>query len=302
MVFEKKGLICNKEIISLDWYKKNVMCPVPYLRESGELRVYVAFCDEDNKGRIGYIDVNPENPSEIISYSKKPVLDIGMPGMFDDSGVLPNSLVKVDGKIYMYYSGFQRHINIPYASLLGVCVSDDDGESFIRGRCTPVLDRTENELFIRTGAYVDYDSLNKKYTLYYASGKEWFKLNDKLEPVYSLKTIQSDNPLIFDGEGKNLMELINDEYGLTIPQIIDNYLLFSSRSKKNGYRLKLASNSEGKYVRSNEEIILNGCEDSWDREMQCFGKVYKYNEEEYLFYCGNHYGIGGLGWAKRVKN
>jgi predicted GH43/DUF377 family glycosyl hydrolase len=107
-MWRKKGLICCNETIDLPWYKRNIMLPLPYLVDASCLRIFVTLCDEQNVGRIGYVDVDPENPSVILGYSKTPILDIGEPGSFSDSGVLTSSLLNVGNSIYLYYSAYQK--------------------------------------------------------------------------------------------------------------------------------------------------------------------------------------------------
>lgn len=60
------------------------------------------------------MDVNPSNPSEIIDISEEPVLDIGRKRCFDDNGVVPISILREKGKIYLCYVGFQLGIQVPY--------------------------------------------------------------------------------------------------------------------------------------------------------------------------------------------
>ena len=64
MKWIKKGFLCDHNTFNLDWYKKNTMTPLPYLKD-GVLRIYLTMCDSENQGRVGYVELNPENPSEM---------------------------------------------------------------------------------------------------------------------------------------------------------------------------------------------------------------------------------------------
>ena len=79
------------------WAKKYAFPPTPYLLNDEIIRMYVAFCDETTVGRIGFVDILADNPSEVVKVSEEPVLDIGRPGAFDENGLLPTSIVDVDG-------------------------------------------------------------------------------------------------------------------------------------------------------------------------------------------------------------
>src|SRR4051812_8096038 len=82
-----------------EWAQHYAFPPTPLLREDGVLRLYMAFCDADTVGRIGYVDVRAEDPGEIVAVSERPVLDIGDPGMFDENGVLPTCVVPVGDRL-----------------------------------------------------------------------------------------------------------------------------------------------------------------------------------------------------------
>ena len=275
-MWRKKGRICGIDTLPfIEWYKLNCMCPTPFLLNNETIRIYVAFCDEFNQGRIGYLDVLASNPSVITGFSNEPVLDVGKKGRFDENGVLPTSLVYDNGKLYLFYCGFQKQVGVPYTSLCGIACSKDEGKTFARVKETPLLERVDGELFIRTGAFINKE--DEKYVLYYASGTDWFNLtNGKQEPIYDLKRISSDRIDSFNGVGETVLELVDDEYGITIPQILsDGSMIYSTRSKSNGYRIGWAKFQGGRYYRANNSI-LPVSKSGWDSEMVCFGKTIQY--------------------------
>lgn len=301
MTWIRKGKLFGNDSCDLSWLKLNTQLPIPYLVEKDRLRLFLTFCDELNRGRLGYIDVNPDNPAEIYGYSKEPLLDLGKQGRFDENGVVSTAILVDNDQIILYYCGFQKHINYPYSSLTGIAVSNDNGESFVRVKETPLLERKDGEMFIRTGAGVyKYGDI---YRLYYASGNEWLNLNGKLVPKYSFKYIDSKTPFIFNGEGKDLFQLRGDEYGMTTPQIIETEsgyeMVYSIRSVSDGYRMGFAVSDDGiNFERKDEWIDIERPDDEFDSEMICYGKLYKNKGRTYLFYCGNHFGMDGIGWAE----
>ena len=99
MKFERKGKICDARTFDLPWFRKNVMVPVPWRKSESVIRLFLTMCDEKNVGRIGFVDVNAANPSEILGYSKTPLIDIGMPGTYDDNGVVTSCVIEDGGKL-----------------------------------------------------------------------------------------------------------------------------------------------------------------------------------------------------------
>lgn len=303
MDWTKAELIISKDTVAIDWLKLNVMCPVPIILDDSTLRIYAAFCDEQNRGRVGYIDVDRHNPSIIKHISEKPCLDLGDESSFDDSGVLPTCVIKQKDRLFMYYCGYQKYRDFPYTSLLGLAVSYDGGETFERVKPTPILERVDGEQFIRTGATCVVK--DKGYDLYYASGNTWFELYEgKMEPKYNLKIISSMDMDRFDGKGDDVILLNDDEYGIVIPQIfyLDNkeLLLFSVRSQSKGYRIEYAAKEGDEWERQGE-IGLASNSSGWYKEMQCFGKILSDGDDVLLFFSGNHYGRGGIGWTRMVR-
>lgn len=128
--------------------------PTPILLNDDVIRIFIGFCDNNTVGRIGYVDVNADNPSEVINVSNRCVLNLGRPGCFDDNGVVPLSVLRVGDLIYLYYVGFQLATKIPYFMFGGLAISSDNGGTFERVSQSPVLDRKNDELFARCGMFV----------------------------------------------------------------------------------------------------------------------------------------------------
>lgn len=299
MKWNKKGLIFSKDTFNLDWYKKNSMVPTPYMR-NGVLRLFVAMCDKDNYGRAGYVDLNPDNPSEILGYSRKPVLDLGETGTFDEHGILPSSLIEEGGRLYMYYCSYQKQLTVPYNIYSGLAVSDDNGDSFKRVMNVPVLDRINNELHQRSA--IEIMKCGKKYRIWYTANIGWIDNGIHIVPKYDIKCIESDRLDVWLGEPRPALELKDDEYGLTSPQVFFEdgiyKMVYSIRSISKGYRMGYAESDDGiVFDRQDYKMDIDVSESGFDSEMICYGKLFRHNGKTYLFYCGNHYGMGGIGYA-----
>lgn len=306
MKWKKKGLICSHETFSLDWYKKNSMVPIPCLIDTKTLRIFFTMCDKDNVGRIGYVDVNPENPSEIIDYSKTPVLNIGVDGTFDDNGVVTACVFEEDEKIYLFYSGYQLSVKVPYFIFTGLAVSEDKGESFVRLSKAPLLDRNNSEIMNRCVPEVIKEE--GRYRMFYAGDYQtgWVEKDGKKTPSYYFKCLYSDNLRKWPNkEGKTCIALAEDgdEHGIAKASVWDEdnkyKMIYSIRSLSKGYRLGYAE-SENKvdFIRMDDKVGIDISEDGFDSEMVCFPSRLKYKDKVYLFYCGNHYGMAGFGYAE----
>ena len=137
-----------------DWANSHAMIPTPVIIDKETVRVYTTFCDKNGIGRPGYVDLDSSNLKNIKKVSSKPLLEIGLPGSFDDNGILTCSVVDLgDGVFYMYYAGFELCNRIRYRLLTGLAVSQDGGETFARYSNTPILERSSNEMYFRGGPF-----------------------------------------------------------------------------------------------------------------------------------------------------
>ncbi len=308
MKWEKKGLICSHETLNLPWYKKNTMVPVPYLRDEKTLRIFVTMCDEKNIGRIGYVDVDPQNPSCIIGYSKEPVIDIGEDGCFDDNGVVTASLLRDGDRLYMYYSGYQSCVKVPYMIFAGVAVSTDNGDSFTKiSSRVPTFDRIDGESSTRCVPFVikEGDVYKAWYTADAGSG--WIDGEKKKLPLYDLKYAESASPIEWPREKGHVAVGLGseDEHGIakcTLWKEGDVYkIIYSIRSLSKKYRLGYGESRDGKnFMRKDDQVGIDVSASGWDSEMVAFAERLQVQDKTYLFYCGNHYGMAGMGYAELV--
>jgi hypothetical protein len=285
------------------------MVPVPYLIDDNTLRVFLTMCDADNVGRIGYIDINPENPKKILDYSKKPCLDIGRDGAFDDNGVVSACIFEEDETLYLFYSGYQLGVKVPYFVFTGLAISKDKGNTFERLSKAPLLDRNDSELMSRCVPEVIKEG--KKYRMFYVGDYEtgWIEKDGKKRPLYYLKYLYSNDLKNWENkEGKRCIFLKEDgdEHGIakcTIWEEENKYkMIYSIRSLSKGYRLGYAESKDKiNFVRMDEKVGIDVSEDSFDSEMVCFPSRFKYKDKVYLFYCGNHYGMAGFGYAELTE-
>ena len=282
------------------------MVPVPYLIDDQRLRIYITMCDEANIGRIGYVDVNPDRPSELLDYSKTPVVDIGEDGRFDDNGVVTASILKVGSDLYMYYSSYQACVKVPYLIFTGVAISRDNGSTFAKiSKNVPLLDRVDGEVNTRCVPFVIEDGGVFKMWYTADSGSGWIDAGKKKLPLYDLKYAVSASPTEWPRTKGEVSVTFqdSDEHGIakcTLWKEGGCYkIIYSIRSLSKKYRLGYGESKDGiHFTRLDSEVGIDVSSSGWDSEMIAFAERLQYRDKTYLFYCGNHYGMGGMGYAE----
>jgi hypothetical protein len=283
------------------WAVKHAFPPTPHFLNDRVLRLYVAFCDANTVGRLGYVDVDPADPARVLGIAEEPLLDIGEPGMFDENGVVPTSIVPVGDALYLYYVGFQLGQKVRYYQFQGLAMSRDGGRSFARHSRVPILDRSHAETLNRTSGFVLRE--NGVFKLWYVGGSEWTIVNGKPLPVYCIKYLESADGITWPNEGRPCIDFKDaDEHALGRPYVIhdhDRYCMwYSIRSRSKGYRLGYAESVDGRaWQRKDDEVGIDISADGWDSQMVGYPAVVRYRDKSYLFYNGNSCGQTGFGYA-----
>jgi hypothetical protein len=244
--------IFDASFLNVKWYQKNAMVPLPYLLNPEIIRLFTTFCDDENIGRIGYVDVLAKNPKEIVNFSASPIIDIGEPGTFSDNGVVTSSIFCEDDKLFLFYSGYQLGRKVPYTVFPGVAFSCDSGLSFQNlTKRTPLLDRVPTEVFTRSSPQVL--KINDGYEIWYQGDVDdgWVNNSGKPTHSYELKRIRSNNLTVWPNvAGQTAMPLsCEGEFGITRGSIWQSNaiykMLYSSRKLGKAYSIAYAESQNG---------------------------------------------------------
>ena len=303
IVLERRGLVFSPNG-RLPWARTHAMLPTPLWRLDGTLRLYIGCCDVGMIGRIGYVDVDPIDPLRVLRFSQVPVLDIGEPGAFDEHGVNPCALVADGDRLLLFYNGFQRRGDMPYTLFLGLAISFDGGETFVRYSADPILRPTPEERYFRTAC-----ALARRpdgWRMWYIGGGDWVTIGGQQKPRYSLRELRSADLLDWTAPSRELIRPEEpEEFGFGRPFFQSTAkglrLWFSARSAI-GYRLSIANSADGlKWTRHDRSLSFAGPELAWDREMACYPAHVSNGSQDLLFYCGNGFGRDGVGLATVIE-
>ncbi len=290
MKWIKKGLIYNRPATT----------PTPILLDPTTIRVYAGFLDAQGVSRIGYVDVDARDPKNIKRISKKPVLDIGKPGTFDDNGVILGDVICIKNIYYMYYVGFQIPQKVKFLAFTGLAVSRD-GETFERVSDTPVFDRAPDEYYTRAIHTVMVEK--KLWRVWYGTGNSWEIIKGRAYPKYSIKYTASKDGRHFHSTGIACIPLSRrNEYRIGRPRVYKTptgYQMLYTRGFRDGrYVPGYAESADGiRWVRKDGELGLTLSPSGWDSQMLCYPSLVRYHHTTYAFYNGNGMGKTGFGYA-----
>lgn len=289
------------------WNQKYAMLPVPYfIQDQNIVRVFFGSADTNTFSRISFVDLDANNITQIVNESTNPVLDIGDLGTFDDSGVVPSSVIIIENQLYLYTVGFQRCERVPYMLYAGLAISNDNGLTFTRQSKSPILERNYFRPTSQGAPSVLY--LNGIYKMWHWFSTEWINVDGKLFLDYKIGYAES-----VDGKNWEMKDLTcispdekNDEFAVARPWVIfeeGRYKMwYSIRFIKKMYRIGYAESEDGiTWERMDHLVGIDISESGWDSQMICYPAVIDIHGNKFMFYNGNNNGFTGFGIAMLIK-
>ena len=275
----------------------SLLQPTPILISPDVIRVFCGMRDEHGRSRVGFVDLSARNPAEVISYSRRPCLDLGEPGMFDESGVVPCAVAFIDGRLHLFYAGYQLGQSVRFYVFSGVAVSDDNGATFERQKIVPLIERSDAEPLFR----VIHSILPTKngWATWYGAGTHFREGNSKTLPVYDVKYMEADNIYNFPTSGQTAITLHENEHRVGRPYVVRtkklHYMFYGYGSESEPYRLGLATSKDGiSWERSDSVMKAISHDEEWETEMQAYPAFISTSYGDYFFYNGNNYGRDGF--------
>lgn len=304
MKWNKKGLIfCPTG--ENGWDNNSFITPTAILLDAETIRIYGGMRDSAGVSRIGYIDVEAENPSIVKKVTQTPTLDIGRDGMFDDNGVILGDIVKVGEKIHMYYVGFQLVRKVKFFAFTGLAISEDNGNTFKRYQEIPIMDRTTQANYIRAIHSVLHE--DGMFKVWYSIDKGWQYINGVPYPSYNIWYTESVDGINFSNQDNMLcIDTQGSEYRIGRPRVYkenDIYQMYYTRDFiERNYIAGYAESKDGKnWLRLDEKLGIEKSKTGWDSEMCCYPVLLKFKDKKYMFYNGNGYGKTGVGYAEATE-
>ena len=302
MTWKKQGLIFCPDG-KLGWDRYGFM--TPHARLMGDvIRIWGGIRDEKGISRIGWIDVNADNPQEVVDMYREAALDVGEPGCFDDNGVILGDIIEAEGKLRLYYVGFQHVEKAKFFAFSGLAISEDGGKHFERFSVVPVMDRTSTGRFGRCIHTVLNDG--DEYKIYYAIINDWKWIEGVPYPVYDIWQVTSKDGVHISAEDTcRCVTTSPEEYRIGRPKVYHTEMGFEMYYTRDfvskDYVVGYAVSPDGTHWTRDDTNIrghLPKSADGWDSEMACYPVLLPYKEKMYLFYNGNGMGKTGVGYAE----
>lgn len=297
MVWTKQGIIFAPNG-QAPWIGTHAALPV-CIDLDDRRRVFLSSRDSAGRSHIGYIDLSQDDPRQVVDVSRTPVVGPGPLGAFDDAGVTSSCVVRRDGQLHLYYTGWSLGVSVPFYLSVGVATSDDDGRTFRKGSRAPVLERTEVDPFLTASPWII--AAGGSWRMWYISGTDWIPHGDKPRHRYHIKYAESSDGISWRRDGIVCIDYASpDEYAFSRPCVIQDgdgfRMWYSYRGDR--YRIGYAESRDGiRWERQDGEAGIAPSECGWDSEMIAYPCIVRRNGVAQMLYNGNGYGRTGVGLA-----
>jgi len=285
----------------------NSYAAVPFIEDikKDSIKIYFTSRTKSNKSLTGWAKFRFNNLfSGPIEISKKPLLELGEIGMFDEDGIMGCHITKIKDKKYFNYIGWNLGCSTPFRNAIGLAEYDEGDNSYKRVSQGPILDRSiHDNCFVASNCLFDDDGI---YRMYYLSCDKWENIDGKLVHKYNIKYAQSIDGINWERNGIIAIDYKYDnEYAISVPRVIkENGVYKMWYSYRGGPKYKLYSIG---YAESYDAInwerkdnLINfskSNKNDWDFNMKCYPFIFDYKNERYMLYNGNDYGKTGFGLA-----
>jgi hypothetical protein len=259
-----------------------------------------------------YVDFD-RSFSRILGVSKKPLIELGKLGEFDEHGIFPFNVLPYKGKILAYTSGWSRRSSVSIDMSIGLAISHDNGLTFDKyGTGGPIMTTTINEPFLVGDPFVMF--LNDSFHMWYIFGDRWHResANADAERFYKIAYAKSSDGINWARNGIKIVADILANECQALPTVFyferryHMYFCYRSaydfrKNKCNAYRIGYAFSDDLVYWhRNDDQSGIDVTEGHWDSDMMCYPNIFELDKSIYMLYNGNEFGKCGFGLAKLI--
>ncbi len=299
MKWQKLGLIFVPNN-HYDWMASHAAVPFARHLTGNLFRIYFSSRNKSNQSFVGSVEVDIQNPQEIIKLSDHPVLVPGNLGTFDDSGAMLSWITEHENFSYLYYIGWNLGVTVPFRNAIGLAISSNKELDFTKYSQGPILERNLSEPHFSASSCVMKE--NKSWRMWYLSCVKWRLVDGKPQHWYNIKYAESEDGIHWIRNNIVCIDFKSDEeYAISRPSVIHDNNIYKMWYSYRGqaYRIGYAESEDGiNWTRLDDQVGIDVSDFGWDSEMIEYPHVFDHKGQRYMLYNGNSFGKTGFGLAK----
>jgi predicted GH43/DUF377 family glycosyl hydrolase len=293
------------------WLKAFAQAPASLVCDDVVRMYFSCRPDPDASGQYvsysAFVDLDRRDLFTVRGLAEEPILSLGETGTFDEFGVYPVSVMRLESEVRAYYAGWTRCQSVPFNTAIGCATSRDGGRTFERLGPGPIIPYSPDEPFVMSGPKVR--RFDGRWYLFYIAGRAWKMVGARAEPVYRIRMAVSADGLSWTKANRDLIPpRIEPDEAQASPDVFyagGRYHMYfcyrystGFRSQERGYRIGYAWSTDLLHWTRNDELCgIDVSGDGWDSQMISYPHVFAVEDRVYLAYLGNEVGRAGFGLA-----
>ncbi|MDX2219906.1 MAG: hypothetical protein SF172_12860 [Burkholderiales bacterium] len=277
------------------------------------VRIFFSTRERDHTGKflshIAFVDFGRDLRA-ILGTSMHSVIRLGERGCFDEHGIFPIHVIRDEDKILAYTTGWNRKVSVSAETSIGLAVSHDGGDTFVKTGPGPIMTASLHEPFLVADPFIIRRA--GLLHMWYIFGTHWKKLAEHLPPdrVYKIAHATSTDGINWHRDGKTIIaDKLNADECQALPTVFEHggrfHMYFCYRQAHgfrehatSAYRLGYAFSEDMiNWTRDDDQAGIDVSTEGWDSQMQCYPHVFRFGGKHYLLYNGNEFGRFGFGLA-----
>lgn len=196
-----------QEVTHLPWLREFAQAPATLIFDDF-VRVYFSCrppADEQGKyvSYSAWVDLARHDLFQVLRFAREPILPLGGYGEFDEFGTYPVSVMRDNDVVKAWYAGWTRCESVPFNVAIGMAVSHDQGETFVKAGPGPAIGYSPDEPFVMSGPKIR--RFNNQWQLFYIAGRKWKWVDGRAEPVYKIRMATSEDGINWTKLNKDLI-------------------------------------------------------------------------------------------------
>ncbi len=285
----------------VEWMRSHAANPVADPLDERIVRIFFSPRDAKNRSSIAWLELDMREPTRVVRVCEDPVLRPGEPGAFDDSGCSVGCVIRNGSERLLYYLGWNLGVTVPWRNAIGLAVSVDGGERFVRTSLAPIVDRSAVDPYTLSYPWVIREGRREgaAWHMWYGSHLRWGGSLSDMD--HRIKHAGSADGRTWSRDGRVVIEPAGaDEYAFARPCVVrdgSTYRMWYS-FRGTAYRIGYAESQDGlAWRRLDDQAGIAPSPGEWDGDELSYPSVFDHNGQRYLLYCGDGYGRSGFGIA-----
>lgn len=287
---------------SVPWMRSHASNPFGARLPDGRLRVFFSSRDDQQRSHVASLVLDPDDGFRVSDLSTAPLLSPGAMGTFDDCGCSMGCAVVDEGRLRLYYLGWNLRRPSPWLNAIGLAIGSIDGDDFGKVSPAPVLDRSRQDPFSLSYPSVLRDGA--RWRMWYGSSLGWG--GGPYDMRYAIKSATSADGIAWRPDGAIVLDLLPGETAIARPQVLalpsggfGMWFCHRGAGEDRDYRIGYAESTDGTRWTRRHAAGPDVSTDGWDADMACYPFVFVHGGRQYMLYNGNGYGRTGFGLAVR---